>query len=291
MIFIAPKIVLNFGSYLWQRENNSSPQATKYTNAETQITLTAFSFNQCPIMQRKKPEALRPVGPISDKKIRVAIADQHPIVIYGLLTLLRGEHDIDVLFTSLSPNDLFKKLHLHEIDIVICDSNFTEDLDVKGTQLLRTIHRHMPHVSIVFYSANLTSHQIAEAMEAGAASVIRKSEQDFSLIVHTLRRVHSGSFYLQPSISHEILSSFLSGRQKNSSWHSLSAREKVVIQLICEGYSIKQIAHELCKSPKTISNQKTMAMRKLGVTNDIQLINRVKELRYELASEAENKEA
>ncbi|MBS0969155.1 response regulator transcription factor [Chimaeribacter arupi] len=244
-------------------------------------------------MQRKKPGALRSGTSMSDKKIKVAIADQNPIVIYGLRALLREEHDIEVVFTSSTAQDLFKKLVMYEADIIICDSNFTESLDTKGTQLLRSIHRYIPHINIVFYSANLTSHQIAEAMEAGAASVIRKSEEDLSLIVHTLRRVHNGSFYLQPSISHEILSSFLSGRQKNSSWHSLSAREKVVIQLICEGHSIKQIAHELCKSPKTISNQKTMAMRKLGAANDIQLINRVKELRYELAADPkeENKQA
>lgn len=229
-------------------------------------------------MKKRASPAHSPVHADPGQKIKVALADPQPIVTYGLTSLLREECDIDVLFISHTAKHLLNTLSNNKVDVVICDNNFKDLLGAHGTQLFRLIHRHNPQTHIIYFTHHANTHTITEAMEAGAASVIRKSEEDLSLIIESLRHIYSGHFYLQSTLSQELLSHYLSEQRNKNPWNTLSAREKAVVQLICDGHSIKQIAHDLCKSPKTISNQKSTAMRKLNVTNDIQLVNTVKDL-------------
>jgi len=82
--------------------------------------------------------------------------------------------------------------------------------------------------------------------------------------------VLSGKSYMSPEVSEKVLEGYLEGRKKikiNSSWDTLTQREKEILKLIAEGHKNAEIAEFLCISVKTVNKHRSNLMQKLDIHN------------------------
>lgn len=205
-------------------------------------------------------------------KIKVAVADDHPIVLAGIKSILMDVPGIELLFQVDNIKTLLQKIREHHVDVLVCDYEFEDDHHADGIILLRRLNQISPGTRILFLSAHSATHIVSTALASGAAGFIGKSKTDFAVLADAIQRVHTGETYIPPSIASSILSNVFNVRARQAvGVEALSARELEVVRLICAGYSIMEVAQRLNRSPKTISNQKNSAMRKLAARNDVEL--------------------
>ncbi|MBB5390557.1 MULTISPECIES: response regulator transcription factor [unclassified Herbaspirillum] len=206
------------------------------------------------------------------KCIRVGVADDYPVVLRGVESMLETCDDIDLVFSAETVEQLFTKLGKDEVDVLLCDYIFENTPHVDGLNLLKKIRREAPEVRVIFFSSYIQPHSIFSSLEYGAAGFVGKEAASFACLHQAISTVHSGQTFVAPSLS-TVLFSYLCGNKKDADFGatSLSPRELVVVRMISEGMPIRAIAEKLCRSRKTISNQKLAAMKKLGVKNDVEL--------------------
>ena len=135
----------------------------------------------------------------------------------------------------------------------------------------------MPDTRILLLSAHSTPSIVSATLGLGASGFIGKSRADFGNLAAAVRKVAGGSLYVPGSLSAALLSARY-GKHGMVGVEALSTREVIVAQMTADGLTIGEIADRLKRSPKTISNQKVAAMKKLGVKNDVELAAVLREL-------------
>ncbi|AXW64655.1 DNA-binding response regulator (plasmid) [Ralstonia solanacearum] len=210
-------------------------------------------------------------------RIKVGIADDHPIVLLGATSMLKDHPDIEVVFTCETIEQLLEQLVEHPVDILLCDYEFESDPQADGLHLLQRLRRLVPETRILLLSAHSTPSIVSATLSLGASGFIGKSRADFGNLATAVRKVASGSLYVPGSLSAALLSARY-GKSGIVGMEALSTREVIVAQMTADGLTIGEIAARLRRSPKTISNQKVAAMKKLGVKNDVELAAVLREL-------------
>jgi len=205
------------------------------------------------------------------RKIRIGIADDHPLTLRGLEHYLLSLADIEICFKSESIGHLLVQLVDTPVDVLLCDYEFEDDSYADGLILLDRIRRMAPLTRVIFLSSHSSVYIVSAALGAGAAGFISKRGPDFLNLAGAIRVVKSEGIYLSESLASKMLAT--TGRPKETGSHPgvLSERESTVVRMICDGMSIREVARRLRRSPKTVSNQKNAGMKKLGAKNDVEL--------------------
>ncbi|KVV48305.1 hypothetical protein WK92_15080 [Burkholderia ubonensis] len=211
-------------------------------------------------------------------RIRVGVADSQPIVLIGLKSLFIEAPDMDALFFVDTGKKLMVQLRAQAVDVLLCDYGSRGSTLGEGFSLLRLIVDTHASTRVVVFSAASTPYVAQAALTHGAAGFLGKCDADPSHLKEAIRSVHAGRIYLPPTESMEVLSNVFGSNTARLGIESLSSRELEVTQKICAGLTISEIANRLSRSPKTISNQKHAAMRKLGVRSDAELVMAMRDL-------------
>lgn len=205
------------------------------------------------------------------KKISVGVADDHPVVLVGVSNLLKQHSDLEVRFTTDNVGALLELLRDQPVDVLLCDYEFEGDPMGDGLNLLAKIKRGFPHTRVLFLSAHAESYVVSGALEAGAAGFIGKNRADFANLAAAVRSAYQSDVYLSTTLAGRLLANMFDSNKKTVGLEALSEKEATVARMICGGLSITEVAEKLRRSPKTISNQKNAAMKKLGARNDVEL--------------------
>ncbi|PPU94937.1 response regulator transcription factor [Xanthomonas albilineans] len=210
-------------------------------------------------------------------RIRVGIADDHPIVLLGVTSVLKDNLDIEVVFSCDAIDQLLRSLAEQPVDVLLCDYEFESDPQADGLHLLQRLRRLAPQMRLLVLSAHTAPSIVSAALQLGASGFIGKSRADFGNLVAAVRDVASGRLYVPSSLSAALLTTRYS-RSSATGVNTLSAKEATVARMTADGLSLGEIAARLKRSPKTISNQKIAAMKKLGAKNDVELATILREL-------------
>ncbi|WP_082717416.1 MULTISPECIES: response regulator transcription factor [Burkholderia] len=205
------------------------------------------------------------------EKIKVGVADSQPVVLAGISSALSGINDIELIFGKDSVREMLEAIRNNRIDVLICDFEFEDDFRIDGARLLGIVKDISPGTRVLFFSASSTPEIVSRALKAGAAGFVSKLGADFSRLATGIRDAYLQKIYLAPSLAGTVIYSLINQRKGVNGVSSLSKCEAAVARLICDGLSIDQIAKRMSRSPKTISNQKNSAKRKLGARSDIEL--------------------
>ncbi|MDB5834576.1 MAG: LuxR family transcriptional regulator [Caballeronia sp.] len=203
------------------------------------------------------------------QRIKVIIADDHPVILFGATQALLKFPEIEVIGQARQSTELIQLLQKSPCDVVVSDLAMPGGQYGDGMPLLGYIGRQFPTVRIVVLTMLENPALLKRLREVGVTAVINKSD-DLShiglAIVHTMR----GQDYIGPSVRLALDSMGLSasGQQRDV---VLSKRELEVVRLFVSGMTITEIAAQLKRSIKTISTQKNTAMRKLGIERDSEL--------------------
>jgi DNA-binding NarL/FixJ family response regulator len=152
-------------------------------------------------------------------------------------------------------------------DVIVMDVTMPE---LNGIEATARIHKEYPSVKILALSMHADRRFIEGMLKAGASGYLVKDCAATEL-VSAIEFVTTGDIYLSPKIAGKIIKNFLehsSDSDRNSAGvDSLTSREREILQLIAEGKDSKQIAFELCLSPKTVESHRRNIMEKLNIHN------------------------
>lgn len=192
------------------------------------------------------------------KRIRVLIADDHPLIVSGLTSGLR-DHGLEVVGDVSAANAVFDKFAAVKPDVLVLDIRFAEGA---GLDVARAILQRFPEARIVFYSQFDQDQIVREAYRIGGFAFLPKSA-DSSLLAEAIKQANAGQLYFLPHIAERL--AVLGVRGDDSPQAKLHSRELEVFTLMATGHTNQEIAEQLSLSTKTISNISQAVKEKLGV--------------------------
>lgn len=193
------------------------------------------------------------------KKIRVMLADDHPIVMTGFAMSLAGQ-GLDVVAQARTPEEAVAQYREHKPDVAVLDLRFGEQLT--GLDAAKQILAHAPDAAIVFLSQFDQDSLIKETYRLGGRAFMTK-DCDPADLAAAVRRAHDGELYFLPHIAERLAN--LSVRGDASPQSQLDERALEIFTLMAEGLTNAEIAEKLDVSTKTISNISQAVKEKLGV--------------------------
>lgn len=195
-------------------------------------------------------------------KIRVLIADDHPIVLRGFAALLESTNRFDIVASCSNGNDALRGIIRHRPDVAILDINMPGMRGIDVARLMRC-----EGTRAVLLGAKLTSRDLLEAVRLKVAGIMAKGDR-LEQIVKCIDVVASGGSYLPNTDPYAGFEEppLLPGVD-------LTARELQVVELAAAGLSNKHIARQLSVSEGTVKIHMHHIFRKAGLSNRTELAN------------------
>lgn len=195
------------------------------------------------------------------EKVKILIADDHPMVLDGLKKLLE-ERDGEVIGTVEDGQALVEATRLLRPDVILVDISMPM---LNGLEAARQIKKLVPRTKIIFLTMHADPTYAREAFEAGGSGYLLKRSAATEL-QEAIRRVLDGYTYLTPLIDSADLTFSRTGRyQGQHLGGKLTPRQKEVLHLLAEGHSTKEIAALLNISIKTVEFHKMKTREALGI--------------------------
>lgn len=202
--------------------------------------------------------------------IRVALADDHPVVLAGIKALLQGAHGIVVIAEAATGTAALEMICEHEPDVAVLDISMP---GLNGLDLAEELARRCPQVKLLALTVHEDRAYMQRLLQSGVRGYVLKRSASEDL-PHAIRAVASGGIYLDPAIAAKVLplqagaSPMAAGVQVED----LSPRELEVLRLTAQGYANKQIASQLDVSIKSIETYKARAAAKLGLRSRADIV-------------------
>jgi len=194
-------------------------------------------------------------------KVRVLIADDHPVVREGLVTMLSRENDIEVVGEAQNGKVAIDKARELRPDIVLMDLRMPE---VDGIEAMRRIKADNPQVKFIVLTTYDNDEYIFKGIEAGARAYLLK-DAPRSELFKAIRAVYKGESLIEPAIAGKVLDRFAELSRQTQSPEALSERELEVLTLIARGTSNKLIATSLNIGESTVKTHIQNIFHKLNV--------------------------
>lgn len=204
-----------------------------------------------------------------DKIIRLAIADDHPLVVLAIERLAGNFPNVEVVSRSASSTELEESLAKNECDVAIVNFYMPGGQHGDGIELIQHITACYPDVRIVVLSRTDNAALVKQALEAGAHAFLSKEDRLDLLYVAIVSAI-ANETYLGPAIRRTLAVANVESRARFIR-QRLTGRELEVIERYARGANVTEIAKDLARSVKTISAQKCAAMRKLDLSTDADL--------------------
>ena len=196
--------------------------------------------------------------------IRVLLAEDHTLVRKGLRSLLNDVNHILVIDEAENGHEAVKKTRLLQPDIVLMDISMPL---LNGLEATRQIKHELPETGIIILTMHANAEYIFQGLQAGAESYLVKQSAPEEL-VNAIETTYRGESYLSPLISKTIIEEYIRHAESSMEYgryETLTRREREVLQLIAEGYSIHDIGHHLVISEKTARVHRKNLMQKLDL--------------------------
>jgi DNA-binding NarL/FixJ family response regulator len=214
----------------------------------------------------------------STERIRVLVADDHPVFRRGMRTILASEPDTELVGEATDGEEAFAlTLELHP-DVILMDLNMPK---VSGIEATRRILEANPDTAILMLTMFEDDKSIFAAMRAGAHGYVLKGA-DGAEMLRAIHVVASGEAIFSPTITRRLTEYFATpGRDHTTStgqaFPNLTEREHEILTLVAEGYTNTAIASRLYLSPKTVRNYVSSIFTKLEVSDRSQAIVQARE--------------
>ncbi len=208
-------------------------------------------------------------------RIRVLIADDHPIFRDGMRGLLESVGDIDVVGEATTGEETVVLGGQLQPDVVLMDISMP---GVDGIEATRRLLHTSPHIAVLIVTMFEDDDSVFAAMRAGARGYLLKGASQAQTL-RAIRSVASGEAIFSPSIAERLIG-FFSTPQLNPEpiFPELTEREREILALISEGLSNPEIADKLYLSLKTVRNHVSNIFSKLQVVDRAQAAIRAREV-------------
>ncbi|OPY05070.1 MAG: Response regulator UvrY [Syntrophaceae bacterium PtaB.Bin038] len=200
------------------------------------------------------------------KKIRILIADDHPIVREGYKKILTSQPDMDVTGEAGNGQEVLDLIQRKDFDLILLDISMPGR---SGLEILKELKGRKPHLPVMILSIYPEEQYAVRAFRDGASGYLTKASTPKELIA-AIRKVSQGGRYVTEALA-EKLTYFLHGDVEKVPHEKLSDREYQVMLLIASGKTVTQIAEELCLSVKTISTYRRHILEKMQFSTNAEI--------------------
>jgi two-component system, NarL family, response regulator DevR len=194
-------------------------------------------------------------------KTRIFLLDDHEIVRRGLAELLNGVDDFEVVGEAGTAAEALRRIPAVEPDVAILDGRLP---DGSGIEVCRTVREEKPSVRCLILTSYDDDEAIFAAVLAGAAGYVLKQIRGSNL-VDAVRQVAAGQSLLDPTVTERVLRRIREGKQEDARLASLNTQERKILALIAEGLTNRQIGERLFLAEKTVKNNVSSLLAKLGM--------------------------
>ena len=203
--------------------------------------------------------------------MNILIADDHELIREGIRQSLLDLHQTGDIFEAENEQQVENILEAEDIDVLLLDLVLPNG---KSFKLLESAIANYPDIKVAMLTASEDVNDVRRCMDYGASAFITKTSGKSNL-VNALRLVVAGGVYISPELIDKINQS-QEDDAKNSEdeqkIHSLTNRQKEVLEFVCQGSSNKEIANLLGLSDNTVKIHVTAILRCLSVSNRTQAV-------------------
>ncbi len=203
----------------------------------------------------------------------ILLVDDHNLFREGLKMIIRRDSRFEVVAEAKNAEEGIAAALRVKPDIVLLDISLPGR---SGIDAAREIRAKLPEARIIMVSMFSRPDLVTEAVEAGAAGYVNKGSSPETLL-HGIRVVADGQFYLDGAVSQELLAvrgdkAARSRSVTHSEYGRLSSREQQVLRMIAEGVPPRDVAERLFISVKTVENHRSNILHKLGLKSTVDLV-------------------
>ncbi len=227
-----------------------------------------------PVSEPSDSNAVNLVGGQVASKIRVVLADDHPIVRDGLRKLLMLEDDIEVVGEASDGREVLQLIEALKPDVIVLDLRMP---NMDGLTALQAMQHLDKRVRVIVLTASDDKNEFVQAMKLGCSGIVLKQTAP-DLIVKSIRKVHSGEIWMDSHTTAAVMRQFASpadvmggtagkGRERSP----LSQREREIVGLVAQGYKNREMAEKMFISEQTVKNHLHNIFDKLGVSDRLEL--------------------
>lgn len=198
------------------------------------------------------------------RKINIAIADDHELYLDGLKLLLSKEKDFNIVGTATNGLELLQIINKFEVDVILTDINMPI---MNGIEATKEVIRIKPHIGVIALSMFDDEQNILNILQNGASSYILKGSQKKEIIESIISVYNQEQYYCS-----KITKRFIKYIIRRGSYNSkidindeLTKKEIDIVKKICEEQTAKEIAAALNEKTRTIEGIKRRIMQKLNV--------------------------
>jgi DNA-binding NarL/FixJ family response regulator len=219
------------------------------------------------------------VGISTGSKIRIVVADDHPIFRDGLCKLLALEEDFEVVAQASDGRQVLDVLQQYAPDILLLD------LKMPGLDGLATLQRLQAvknKTRVIVLTASDDKNEFVQAMKLGTSGIVLKQTAT-ELLIKSIRKVHAGEIWLDSHTTAAVIRQFVAAdespqqsappqqtsRERERS--PLSQREREIVALVAQGFKNKEMAEKMFISEQTVKNHLHNIFDKLGVSDRLEL--------------------
>ena len=213
------------------------------------------------------------------RKIRIVVADDHPIFRDGLCRLLALEPDFDVVAQAQDGRQVLDVLQQHEPDILLLDLKMP---GLDGLATLQRLQSSKHKTRVIVLTASEDKNEFVQAMKLGTSGIVLKQSAT-DLLIKSIRKVNAGEIWLDSHTTAAVMRQFATGadeapagaapasssRERERSL--LSQREREIVALVAQGFKNKEMAEKMFISEQTVKNHLHNIFDKLGVSDRLEL--------------------
>lgn len=205
-----------------------------------------------------------------NRKINIAILDDHPLIVQGLYNLFSNLENFNLLGGFNTCKDLFSFKDINQIDVLLLDVFFSDN---NGIDVCRDLKKIYPKMVVLGISSQSERSIVLQMIKNGASGYLLKTAK-IDEYLYCIKEALKGKIVFSKEVQ-VLLDKIQISDLK--SIPRLTRREKEILSLLIEGKSTKQISDELFLSYLTIQTHRRNLLQKFNVKNSIELINFVKE--------------
>jgi DNA-binding NarL/FixJ family response regulator len=208
-------------------------------------------------------------------RLRVLVADDHPLVRHGFRSILASEDDIDVIEEASDGREALEIARRHRPDVVLMDIRMPGLDGIEATRLI-TADPHLAETKVIVLTTFDLDEYVFGALGAGASGFLLKGVEPTQL-VSAVRTVAGGDALLDPGATRRLIEAYTSAaserpRSPTPLPEDLTAREIELLTLIAAGSTNAEIAERLVISPLTVKSHVSRILTKMSARDRTQLV-------------------
>ncbi len=216
-------------------------------------------------------------GTSTKSKIRIVVADDHPIFRDGLCKLLALEEDFEVIAQAQDGREVLEILQQCDPDILLLDLKMP---GLDGLATLQRLQQSRNKTRVIVLTASDDKNEFVQAMKLGTSGIVLKQTAT-ELLIKSIRKVHAGEIWLDSHTTAAVIRQFVAAEEpptpaitqpaRDRERSPLSQREREIVALVAQGFKNKEMAEKMFISEQTVKNHLHNIFDKLGVSDRLEL--------------------